>query len=281
MKGGKLGMTTKIKDALPESIERFNKNQRLQHLILFISIAFLVLTGFPIKYGQSQGAKFVVSLFGGFDNMLIVHLTAAVVMLLCGFYHILWLIKLFKTSGPHWSMLPSFKDVRDAYHHALYLLGARKEPPKYGRYTYLEKFEYLAVIYGILLMGISGFFLWFPNIAASMMPRWVMHMFRIAHSNEAVVCLLAIIIGHFYWVHFNPDVFPSSPVWYNGKISKHHLKHEHPLEYDQLTEGIQEQESHEHPAKFANSTPLMIFELCIYISVFVFLLSVFVPKLFS
>lgn len=272
---------TELKRYLPDKIERFNKSQRLQHLILFISIFFLCLTGFPIKYAQMSGAKYIVSLFGGFDSMLYVHLTAAVVMLLSGVYHIIWLIKLFRKDGPKWSMLPTWKDFRDAFHHVQYLLGIRKERPLYGRYTYLEKFEYFAVIYGILLMGMSGFILWFPNISAAIMPRWVIELFRVAHSNEAVVCLLAVAIGHFFWVHFNPDVFPSSSVWYNGKISKHHLKEEHPLEYEQLASASEAIEESEHLSKYANSLPLILLELCVYIALFVFLLSVFVPKLLA
>lgn len=271
------------KQAFPEKIERFSKSQRFQHLILLISILMLMFTGFPIKYASTSAAKFVISLFNGFDNLFRVHLTSAVLMLFSGAYHIVWLVKLFRHHSLKWSMVPTFKDVRDAYHHALYLLGLRKERPQYGRYTYLEKFEYLAVIYGILLMGLSGLILWFPTISAIIMPRWVIEMFRVAHSNEALVCLFAIVIGHFFWVHFNPDVFPTSFVWINGKIPKHHLKEEHPLEYEQLTETYDDVEDHSEEAssRFAHSLLLTLIELCIYISIFVFLLSVFAPKLFS
>jgi formate dehydrogenase subunit gamma len=274
-------MMKEFKQSMPAQIERFSKQQRLQHLILFVSIFFLVLTGFPIKYAYMDWSKYIVALFGGFDQMLYVHLTAAVLMILSGVYHIIWLIKLFRKDGPKWSMVPTWKDARDAFHHVQYLLGARKERPQYGRYTYLEKFEYFAVIYGILLMGISGFILWFPNLSAAIMPRWVIELFRVAHSNEAVVCLLAVAIGHFFWVHFNPDVFPSSSVWYNGKISKQHLKEEHPAEYDQLLTTYEDTDTEEHHSKYANSLPLIIIELCIYVALFVFLLSVFVPKLLA
>lgn len=267
--------------SFPRKIERFNTSQRRQHIILFISIFILVLTGFPIKYAHMDWPKYVVALFGGFDNMLNVHLAAAVVMVLSGVSHIIWLVKLFRKGSLKWSMVPSWKDLRDAFHHVQYLLGIRKERPLYGRYTYLEKFEYFAVIYGILLMGVSGFILWFPNVSAIIMPRWVIELFRVAHSNEAVVCLLAIVIGHFFWVHLNPDVFPSSSVWYNGSISKHHLKEEHPLEYEQLAATLEDTEEDEHPSKYANSLPLIVIELCIYIAFFIFLLSVFLPKLLA
>ncbi|HWJ03662.1 MAG TPA: cytochrome b/b6 domain-containing protein, partial [Verrucomicrobiae bacterium] len=182
---------------MPAFIERFDKHQRYQHVMLFVSMFFLFLTGFPIKYSDMAWAKAVVAMFFGFENMFTVHLVAAVIMVLSGIYHIAWMIIHFKKSGPSWAMVPGLKDVKDAFHHGLYLIGLRKERPKSDRYTYLEKFEYLAVIYGILLMGLTGFVLWFPDVSAKLLPRWIIHMFRIAHSNEALVALFAVAIGHF------------------------------------------------------------------------------------
>lgn len=188
-------------------VSRFDIHQRLQHLLLFLSMFILFLTGFPIKYGDTSWAKFSVSLFNGFENMFNVHLIAGVAMIASGFYHILWLIISFRKSGSPWSILPGKKDVLDAFNHAKFLLGLKKERPKYARYNYLEKFEYYCVIYGILLMGISGIILWFPQFATAILPLWVIDMFRIAHSNEALVAMFAVVLGHFFWVHLNPDVF--------------------------------------------------------------------------
>ncbi|MDA8212513.1 MAG: cytochrome b/b6 domain-containing protein [Clostridia bacterium] len=229
-------------------------------------------------------AKSVVALFGGCNNMLNVHLVGAVVMIFAGLYHIVWLVLHFTFTGPQWSMVPTKQDALNAFHHAKYLLGITKEPPKHDRYTYLEKFEYLAGGYGIILMGLTGFFLWFPEIAAAVMPRWVIHLLRIAHSNEAVVCLIAVSIGHFFWVHFHPDVFPTSKVWINGKISRHHEMEEHPLEYERLVTqyGGEENVEEEHPSNnISKRRWYMGLMLAIYILVIGWIFVQLVPKLLT
>lgn len=269
---------------VPRFVERFNVHQRYQHLMLFVSMFFLFLTGFPIKYGSMGWAKWVVNLFGGFSHMFTVHLVAAVIMLLSGLYHIIWLIGNFSVSGPKWTMVPGKKFVTDAIHHALYLIGIKKEPPRYDRFTYLEQFEYLAVGYGIIVMGLSGAVLWFPDFAAALLPRYIIHMFRIAHSNEALVAFFAVAIGHFFWVHINPDVFPTSKVWINGKISKEHLMHEHPLEYERIAAQYGDDPHAAHPASSRKLTRNRLFmgvELIIYIALILFLYAKFIPKLLS
>ncbi|MDA8442038.1 MAG: cytochrome b/b6 domain-containing protein [Peptococcaceae bacterium] len=278
--------TTTKTAPMPNFIERFDKHQRYQHILLIVSIFFLCLTGFPIKYADAAWARAIVAMFQGFDHMFTVHLVSAVCMILSGIYHIVWIVLHFKNHGPKWAMLPSFKDFKDAWHHGLYLIGVRKARPQYDRYTYLEKFEYFAVIYGILLMGLSGFVLWFPDVAAWIMPRWVIDMFRIAHSNEALVCLFALIIGHFFWVHFNPDAFPTSSVWYNGKISKQHLQEEHPLEYARLAElygetGDNGDNLHAEQVKPPKGRLFMLVELLIYVAFVIVLLATFIPALLA
>ncbi len=263
----------------PNWVQRFDTHQRYQHFLLFSSMFVLFLTGFPIKYASMDWARFIVTgIFQGFDHLFITHLAAAVLMLTSGLYHIIYLL----IHRPKATMAPRLQDVKDAYHHALFLLGLRKQRPRYGRYTYLEKFEYLAVGYGIVVMGLSGFVLWFPDLAAVVLPRWVIHMFRIAHSNEAIVALLAVAIGHFFWVHFNPDSFPTSPVWYNGKISMHHLKEEHALEYVELVE-IYGEDGAEHGElpMMAKNRAFMAVELVIYITVVGWIFSRFISKLLA
>ena len=76
--------------------------------------------------------------------------------------------------------------------------------------------------------------LWFPEAAASVLPRWAIESSRVAHSDEAMLAILAIFIWHFFNVHFSPDFFPMNPVWYHGEMTAEMLKHEHPLEYEQL-----------------------------------------------
>lgn len=276
------------KGTLTAYVERFNRQQRFQHILLAVSVLVLIITGFPIKYGHTAYARFMVSLFGTFERMFTLHLVAAVIMLVAAAYHVIWLVlNAIVQRSLSSEMLPSFKDFRDATHHIKYLLGAVKEPPRFGRYTYLEKFEYFAVIWGITFMGGTGIFLWAPDLAARFFPRWLMDVFRVIHSNEAVVALIALGIGHFFAAHFNPDIFPSSRVWYDGKISLYQLAGEHPEEYARLVEAgvikldARGQPVYSPPGRFARSKALILTELVIYSALFIALLVAFVPQFVS
>lgn len=259
-----------------QRVERFNLQHRIQHGLLAISVLLLIFTGFPIKYSTESWAPVAMRLFGGFENMFKLHLISAVLMVAVGVYHILWLIFACIKHGPSWAMIPTLKDFTDAYHHIKYLLGIEKEPPRFGRYTYLEKFEYFAVVWGMAVMGLTGFILWFPQYF-TFLPRWAFQVARVAHTNEAFVAMLALFVGHFFAVHFSPKVFPSSRVWWDGTIDVQQLKEEHILEYEEKF-GKEEMEVSEEPRGFARSKPLIIAELIFYFGLFIYLLYVFIPK---
>ncbi|MGI6553685.1 MAG: formate dehydrogenase subunit gamma [Bacillota bacterium] len=257
---------------------RFSLHQRIQHGLLAISVFMLILTGFPIKYAHTPWAPYVIRLFGGFGNMFLTHLVFAVLMAFSAIYHLVWLIYTFIKKGPSVEMIPTFKDFQDAFHHILYLLGIRQETPRYGRYSYLEKFEYYAVIWGAVVMGLSGIILWFPGLFY-FLPRWAFGIARVAHSNEAFVCMLAILMGHFFAVHFHPKVFPSSPVWWNGTMSLEQLKEEHPLEYEKLIRGHPhlQTNSPRELSPWARSRPFICFQMALYLLVSAVLLYTFIP----
>ena len=156
-----------------------------------------------------------------------------------------------------WALMPKLKDVTDAIESFGYNLGFTRwvyekgilkqffdrhpywlflQPPKYGRFNFIEKFEYLAVWWGNAVMIVSGFFLWATNLSFRWFPLWVYDIFKIIHSYEAILAFLAIIIWHLYNVHLTPDVFPMSRVWLDGTITGHELRANHPLEYEAILE---------------------------------------------
>lgn len=272
----------------PTAVERFNIHQRLQHLLLVVSITILVITGFTIKYGNTFWAPYVVKLFGGFRLMFNVHLAAAIVMSISGIYHISYLLaNIRKYPLKTWAMLPGKKDLADAMQHLRYLAGLSHTPPSFDRYSYLEKFEYFASFWGFPIMILTGLALWFPARAASVMPRWVLDIFRVAHSNEALVAFLAIAAGHIYAVHLKADTFPQNQVWITGKMSLHHLAEEHPLEFQRLARKYEEEgipldlEEIPHPRSFSQSRRLLALEMAFYGTLFVVLLGTFLYLLFT
>jgi hypothetical protein len=46
-----------------------------------------------------------------------------------------------------------------------------------------------------------------------------------------------VITWHIYNAHLNPDVFPFDRTIFDGRISRHRMEHEHPLELERMTDG--------------------------------------------
>ena len=110
-------------------------------------------------------------------------------------------------------------------------LGAR---PRYGRYTYWEKFDYFAVFWGVLVIGSTGLVLWFPELFTWIVPGWSVNVATIIHSDEALLAVGFIFTIHFFNTHFRPDKFPMDPVIFTGRVPLAELKYDKPGEYEAL-----------------------------------------------
>ncbi len=150
-----------------------------------------------------------------------------------------WLIK--KESGMFWgpgSMVPQPKDFRDFAHNLRYFcyLGQR---PAGDRWTYFEKFDYFAVFWGVMIIGLSGLMLWFPDLFTMYlhMPGWILNAAHVIHSDEALLATGFIFVFHFFHTHLRPESFPMDIVIFTGKMPLARFKHERPLEYERLVEN--------------------------------------------
>ncbi len=214
---------------------RFDLHQRIQHITLLITFVLLAFTGLPIKFANSSISHWIVSLFGGVDNLLSVHMIMAALLTVVFVYHLLYLILYpFVTKKKSLAIVPSGKDFVDVTQDVLYMLGLRKERPQFDRYSYKEKFDYWAVFWGVAIMGGSGLLMWLPQTFTQYMPRWVIDASRYAHTDEAILAVSAIFIWHFFNVHLTPKFFPMSRVWYKGTLTREELAEEHPLELKRL-----------------------------------------------
>ncbi len=117
-------------------------------------------------------------------------------------------------------------DLRANLRH--YLKGSEK--PAFGRFGYGEKIEYWALIWGTVIMGITGIMLWAKVSVAHFLPRWWLDIATAVHFYEAVLATLAIVVWHFYQVFFDPDVYPMNWAWWDGQMEEHHYKEEHALD---------------------------------------------------
>jgi formate dehydrogenase gamma subunit len=213
--------------------ERLTLNQRIQHWALILSFAVLVATGLPLLYPQSGVSQGVIHFLGGVGLRPAVHRGAAILQIGLVLYHGLYV--LFSRRG-YWEfrqLLPAFQDARDLFQMLSLYLGLGTTRPAFGRYNYIEKFEYLAVGWGSVIMIGTGLLLWAPHLTLSILPKWVMDITLVVHSWEALLAFLAIIVWHMYNVHWNPSAFPMSTVWLTGKIGEREFRENHPLEYQQ------------------------------------------------
>ena len=214
--------------------ERFSKAQRIQHFLLIASFTLLILTGLPLLFPDSWVVRSMFWLEGSFSLRGIIHRTAAVALLLVSVYHIFFCLFSARGNRDLREMILRKQDLLDMYAMILYNTGKREKSPSSGRFNFIEKFEYYAVVWGSAIMLLTGAALWFPVHATILFPRWVLDIIRVIHGFEAILAFLAIIIWHMYNVHLNPEVFPMSRVWLNGRMELEFLRSHHRLEYKRL-----------------------------------------------
>lgn len=218
------------------TIVRLTANQRVQHWLLLTSFITLVISGFALQYPDS----WLGWLLGSSEYLRrIIHRVAAVVMLVVGAYHVGYLT--LTRDGRQWvkDMFPQWKDVRDVFRNFGYYLGVQVNKPKIARFGYAEKAEYWAVIWGTIIMGLTGLMIWFKISVFGFLARWWIDIALAVHFYEAVLATLAIVVWHFYHVIFDPDVYPINWAVLDGRVSEEHYKEEHELDYDQINESEQ------------------------------------------
>ena len=238
-----------------EIFERMNLAERIQHLVLMVTFLLLVLTGLPLFFYEFKLFRWLIPSEAAFQVRGIIHRLAAVGLIGVVVWHIGTTLFTRRGRRNFKELRPRFKDFRDAlelFGHNLGLTRFLEEkglfrkffkkhpfwlfelPPLFGRYNFIEKFEYWAVAWGSLVMILTGFFMWQVELSLRLFPLWVHDIFVVIHGYEAILAFLSIIIWHMYSVHFNPEVFPMSKIWLNGRISGHELRTLHPLEYQAI-----------------------------------------------
>jgi formate dehydrogenase gamma subunit len=226
-----------------KQVRRMDADEVVQHTVLALAFTVLVVTGFALRYYDAWWSTLVFGREGGYTTRGIIHRSAGVVLLLGGLWHLIFLVT---KRGRRFlrDMLPGKLDVIQFFQMMKYNLGKSAQHPHFGRFSYVEKAEYWALVWGTVVMGITGLFLWFDNYAVKFFPKGLLDVLLVIHYYEAWLAFLAILIWHMYATVFNPKVYPMNPSWINGMMPERQLKSEHPLEWEALTGRKIEDEKH-------------------------------------
>jgi cytochrome b subunit of formate dehydrogenase len=230
-------------------VRRFKKRDISMHKLIIVTFLLLAATGLPLKFSHAPWAHMVMGWWGGLEVTMFLHRAAAIGTFAYFVWHLGILAHRFfikKEKGLFWgpnSMTPNLKDGKDIvamFKYFLYL-GPR---PAGDRWTYWEKFDYLAVFWGMMIIGGSGLALWFPNFFTTILPLpgWALTAAYVVHSEEALLATGFIFVFHFFHTHLRPESFPLDPVVFTGSQPLERFKDERPLEYQRMVdEGTLEQ----------------------------------------
>ena len=232
-----------------ETVERMNLHFRIEHWLVMLSFPTLVVTGFALKFPEEWWAAPILHWESQFAFRGTVHRVAGVVLIASLVYHIIHLIASQRDRVMLRYMMPDLRDAQGLIGMFKYNLGLSAERPYFGKFNYAEKIEYLAFMWGSVVMALSWFILWFNNFSLRYFPKWVSDAATAIHYYEAILATFSILIWHFYIVIFDPDVYPMDLSWLTGKVSADHLRHSRPTYLLQLlrekARGTEEPAKHE------------------------------------
>ena len=233
---------TATADAAPSTVrtrieyQRFNVFHRWMHFLVFVSFTVLVFTGMPLKYKDTEWARWSMDLFGGVTAAGVYHRIAAIVTVFYWTLEFTFMVvmvlrsrgRLLRSPG---SMMPGKKDLEDIVGMFAWFFG-KGPKPQIDRYTYWEKFDYVSLMVGTVIIGMTGFMMWFPLWFTKVLPGIFLNIALVIHSNEALLAMGVIFIFvHFFSAHVRPESFPLDKVIFTGSLPVDHYKAERPLEY--------------------------------------------------
>ncbi len=207
---------------------RFDGWQIAQHAMLVVSFAVLVVSGFMLAYPDTWWGRLMVDLGVSEEIRRWTHRWAAIVMIVASLIHVWWMLGTSYGRQELKRIAPSLRDVREVIQNMKYHLGTSDRPAAFAKYDYPAKAEYWALVWGTVIMAITGLMLWFPVFTTSFLPGWSLKVAEVIHLFEAWLATLAIVIFHFFYVFGHPEVYPLNFSMFHGGMREDHAKHHHP-----------------------------------------------------
>ena len=208
--------------------------ERFLHAMLGISFILLAYTGFALLYPDAWWVAPLNWISASDEFRANLHRICGVVLTFVAIHHLWFLFFHRRGREQRRQFMPRLRDFRDFKDNILFYFGRRAQRPRFGRFSYMEKVEYWALVWGTAVMVVTGFILWFEDIAMLFMPRWLWEVFAVVHLYEAILAVLAIVVWHFYYVMFNPDEAPLALTFLTGRMTYKELSKVHPQEFEDI-----------------------------------------------
>ncbi len=210
-----------------KQVRRMEGDEVLQHALLAISFTVLVVTGFSLRFYDAWWAKLVFGHEGGAATRGLIHRGGAIVMIIGSFWHMGYILT---TKGRIFikDIAPNMGDAGQLWGMLLYNLGKTDKHPQMRRFSFYEKAEYWALIWGTVVMVITGLAMWYEKYIIMYIGKELFEVMMVIHYYEAWLAFLAILVWHMYGVFFNPHVYPMNPSWLTGKMPREMFETEHP-----------------------------------------------------
>ena len=220
-----------------ETVIRFSRRTRVEHVAVMGLFLALAVTGFPQKFYPAPGTRWFVDALGGIDAVRWLHRASGVLFAVLFVVHVVGAVWPTLRRKAALSLVPDAKDFRDAAATLRYQLGTAPKPPAFDRFDYRQKFEYWGLLLGGSVMVATGFLLLFPLLATAVLGGQFVPAAKVAHSNEGLMAFLVVLTWHIFNAHLSPEAFPGDTTIFTGRIDKERLRHEHALEYARLAAG--------------------------------------------
>jgi cytochrome b subunit of formate dehydrogenase len=217
---------------------RMSLSERVQHGVLLVSFTLLVITGFALRFPNAWWVEPVREISPiMFELRSLTHRVAGVVLVLAGCYHLYYVLFVPRGKRLMRDLVPVKQDITDAVMVLKHNLGLSTTRPKFGRFSYIEKSEYWALVWGTVVMALTGLILWFDNTFLGILSKLWWDVARTVHYYEAWLATLAILVWHFYFVIFNPNTYPLNLAFWKGTLTEEEMEEEHPLELQQIRQS--------------------------------------------
>lgn len=215
--------------------------QRAFHLLLMLSFLIQAATGLGRMFMETGWGQALCSLFGGYEAARVTHIYVGLFMLAGFAVHILYLLWRVNWRSPRNSlfgpdsMLPRPRDAGDFFRHLGWIVGAKPHPP-FDRWGYWEKFDYWAVFWGMVIIGLTGLMMAYPFFTSRFIPGWGLNVAFWVHRIEAVLAIAHVFVIHFFIAHLRRRSFPMDRAMFEGTVSVEETRHERPAWIERLQE---------------------------------------------